>query len=287
MTGFGAAALQRKGVMVRTEIRSVNHRHLLVKSRFPAEYQQLEADVEGILRKKLQRGSVTVSVNIERAGGEPVRLDADLARRYREGIEALGRELELPGTLELSDLIQLPGILGGRDEASADSQVVKLILKSVSAAADELVAMRAREGEALGADLEKSAKALERTLERIVRRMPQVVRAHHQNLKRRLRDLLGGSVPLSEADLAREIALLSDKLDVGEETTRVAAHLQQLRELLEKGGVVGRKLDFLAQELFREANTIGSKCNDARVAHQVVELKSHIERLREQVQNVE
>ena len=146
--------------------------------------------------------------------------------------------------------------------------------------------MRTREGTALANDLLKNSKVIKRVHGQITRRMPKVVKAYHANLARRVEELIGrGS--LSEGDLAREVALIADRLDVSEELSRLDAHLEQLAELLEKGGAIGRKLDFLSQEFFREANTIGSKCNDATVSHHVVDLKTHIERMREQVQNVE
>ncbi len=136
-------------------------------------------------------------------------------------------------------------------------------------------------------DCEKNARAIQRQVKGIRKRMPKVLSEHQRNLQQRVTDLLGNRGAVSEADLAREMALLADKLDVGEELVRLDSHLDHLEKLLAKGGAVGRKLDFLAQEFFREANTVGSKCSDAKVTHTVVDLKTSIERLREQVQNVE
>ena len=288
MTGFGAAEAEAKGVSVRAEIRSVNHRHLQAKLRLPPEAGHLEPEVEGLIRKKLSRGALTVNVHVARHGpAAAARLDEDLARAYCEQLTAMGRRLGIEAEVELEDLLGLPGVVAGGDDDLRDSHVGRLVLRAVSAAARELLEMRAQEGEALERDLQKHAQAIGRAVAKIGRRMPKVVRVHQANLKLRVQELIGDSTALDAADLAREVALLADRLDVSEELTRLEAHLEQLVALLAKGGSVGRKLDFLAQEFLREANTIGSKCNDAQVAHDVVDLKTHIERLREQVQNVE
>jgi uncharacterized protein (TIGR00255 family) len=147
--------------------------------------------------------------------------------------------------------------------------------------------MREVEGKSLLADLRKNAKKVASLVATIEKRMPVVVREHHESLRKRVEELLDGRVSVRSEDLARELALIADRMDVGEEITRIKSHVDQWESLLAKGGAVGRQLDFLVQELLREANTIGSKCNDAPVAHAVVELKTLIERLREQVQNVE
>jgi uncharacterized protein (TIGR00255 family) len=160
-------------------------------------------------------------------------------------------------------------------------------LQTVADALEALTQMREREGAATKRDLQKNAAAIARVVARIQKRMPAAVRAHQKALHARVAELLGGSAGLQPTDLAREIALIADRMDVAEELTRLASHLDQLAGLLAKKGPVGRSLDFLVQEFLREANTIGSKCNDARVSHDVVEVKTLIERLREQVQNVE
>jgi len=288
MTGFGSAALEHKGLSVRVEIRSVNHRHLQTKTRLPGELAFLESQVEAAVKKRLHRGSTTVYVGVKRvATSGTVSLDADLAERYQELLTKLAGRLGIARELRLEGLVQLPGVLGAASDLTLADAEVRLILRAVQEALDALIATRESEGASIGRDLARCAQAIERLRARIAQRMPGVVREHHKNLKRRVEDLLDGRTAVAEADLARELALLADRLDVDEELSRLASHLGQLRALLEKGGAVGRQLEFLSQEFFREANTIGSKCNDARVAHSVVELKTQIERLREQVQNVE
>jgi uncharacterized protein (TIGR00255 family) len=288
MTGFGAATLERDGLSIRVEVRSVNHRHLQSKFRLPAEFGYLESEAEAILRKRVSRGSVSLTATIARLETpSTVSFDADVAKSYHKKLSKLASELGIDGGMTIESLVTLPGVLVTRSQSDPDEREAKLILKVTSEAIGELVTMRETEGASLARDLQKNATAVDRTVARIEKRMPRVVREHHASLKRRVADLVGDARPGPDPDLARELALLADRLDVSEEISRLKSHLEQLDSLLTKGGTVGRQLDFLAQEFFREANTIGSKCNDAQVAHAVVQLKTSIERLREQVQNVE
>jgi len=288
MTGFGSATVAGKGVSVQVEVRSVNHRHLQAKLRLPPDLGHLESQVDALVRKQLRRGAVQLSARVIRAKNElPARVNKDVAAAYLRSLKALARELKLKGDLELADLVRLPGVVAAYEEDTDLEHVGKLVLKATAAALRDLVQMREQEGEALAKDMTSHAVAIAKIHKRIQRGAPGLVRRHQADLKRRVSDLLDGAEGLSDGDLAREVALLADKLDVSEELSRLDAHLEQLDRLLTKGGAVGRKLDFLAQEFNREANTIGSKCNDARTSHAVVELKTQIERLREQVQNVE
>jgi uncharacterized protein (TIGR00255 family) len=297
MTGFGAALLSEGDLSVRVEVRSVNHRHLQVKSRLPGEHAQLEGDVETAVRGKLERGAVTVSVGLERArGAAPAKIDGSVAKRYKTEIEALARELAIDSDISIETLLALPGVIATSEDDSGREREAKLIVKGLARALDELVVMREREGQSLLADLRKNAGLIAKVQAKLEKRMPKALAEHHEKLHERVDELLSGGtrknasgrvVSIEGADLAREIALLADKMDVSEEFTRLASHLSQLDKMLASGKSVGRQLDFLVQEFLREANTIGSKCNDAEAAHAVVELKTLIERLREQVQNVE
>ena len=288
MTGFGAAEDRRGAATARVELRTVNHRHLQLKVRLPGELAALEPQFEGLLRKRLGRGAVTVHVALEHDEEvEAVGLNADRIRSLVAELRALGSELNLSGELSLDSVLQMPGLLAGKAEAEPDPEQGAWILSVAGKAVDELLSMREYEGQAMLKDLQLNAGAVATELRAIQARMPVVVREHHQKLTQRVKELVADSAGVSPADLAREIAVLADRLDVSEETSRLEAHLGQLESLLASGGLVGRKLDFLVQEFLREANTIGSKCSDADVAHHVVEIKTHIERLREQVQNIE
>ena len=287
MTGFGAAATEDDGFAVRVEVRSVNHRYLQIKSRLPHEMARLERDAEARVRERLSRGSVTLHVSATRTHqGEAVQLDETAARRLYRELKQLAAELETePPTL--GEILRLPGVVEAADDAGPLADLALRALGVVEQALDELVLMRDREGEAMARDLVQNAAALAELRTRIEGRMPEVVAYHHAALKKRLAELLDGTQPVADADLARELAVLADRTDIAEELTRLASHLEQLERLFASTKPVGRQLDFLVQELHREVNTIGSKCNDATVAHWVVEAKTCVERMREQVQNVE
>jgi uncharacterized protein (TIGR00255 family) len=287
MTGFGSAQRGQGALSLRAEVRSVNHKFLQVKIRLPGELGFLEPDVEELIRSKLERGSVTVNVTSHgTAALSPIELNLAVARRYKALLAKLANELGLEREIELDDFAQLPGVFTAEPDTQALLRGRKALLAVVSKALEDLRSFREREGEALGRDLGKIGASIGKAVARIEKRMPDVVRGHQEAMRRRVAELAGDK-NLSAVDLAREIALLADRLDVSEEISRLASHLAQLRTLSSRAGSVGRQLEFLVQELLREANTVGSKCNDATVAHDVIELKTLIERLREQVQNVE
>jgi len=289
MTGFGASTREEGELSLHAEVRSVNHRHLLVKTRLTGEFSFLEGDVEALVKKRLGRGSVSVSLAPTRAAGAVrAKIQPDVARRYHAEIAGLAKSLGVSGEVSLDTLLSLPGVIAGAESDPADSKrLQRAVLGTIEQALTRLVEMRETEGAAIAADLTKHAAATSKLVERIGKRMPGVVRTHQKNLEKRVNELLDGRQSVSSADVAREVALLADRLDVSEELSRLESHLAQLDALIAKGGRLGRKLDFLVQEIFREINTIGAKCSDAKIAHWVVDAKTHAERLREQVQNVE
>lgn len=288
MTGFGSAQLEREGFVIRAEIRAVNHKHLQVRLRLPSAHHNLEPRLEGLVKQSLQRGSVQLAVHLDASGAVPeVQVQTDLASRYAQDIQALGLTLGLPDPVTLQQVVSLPGVLHVTEAASDGEREAGWIEEAVRAAIEDLLRMRTVEGQAMLRDLRGRHQEIEAVRGAIAARAPQIVREHAEKLHERVRTLLDSGSPVAEGDLAREVALLADRLDVSEELARLAAHLELLDQLLSQGGPIGRKLDFLAQEFMREANTIGSKCSDAETAHQVVEMKTAIERLREQIQNVE
>ncbi len=283
MTGFGLAEVSQGTFTARVELRSVNHRFLQTKIRVPQEHAELEAKIEALLKKSLIRGAITLSVRVERAlGVKDVSVNAAVARRYQEEFRRLGAGDELTK----GELAQLPGVVSLSAEEGSRTKESAAILKAARAALKELLRTREEEGESLGRDLEKNLSAVDKLRARIEKRMPGVVKARQADLHRRINLLMKEHGPV-EGDLAREISIMADKLDVSEEVVRLQSHAERMSAQLNKGGELGRQLDFLVQEMFREGNTIGSKCNDAKVAHMVVDMKTHIERMREQVQNIE
>ncbi len=288
MTGFGAATLEHQGMSLRAEVRAVNHRYLQIKVRLPGDLAFLEAEVEDLVKQRVDRGSI--GVNVFGARGErskPVSIDHARAKAYARAWQRLAKELGSHEPLSIGAVLALPGVLVSESEGQDPERARKALSKLVGRALDALEQMRETEGRALAREFELHARSIAALEAKIAARMPTVVRAHQEQLQKRVAELLGAGAAVAPQDIAREIALLADRLDVREELARLGSHAKQLAALVKKRGSLGRQLDFLTQEFLREANTIGSKCNDAEVSHWVVELKTAIERLREQAQNVE
>jgi uncharacterized protein (TIGR00255 family) len=287
MTGYGRGTCEVAGRRLVVELRSVNHRFLEIKLRLPWADAALDMAVTQALRNRLARGVVTVSVRDEGGGaGQSVHVDLALARQYQAAFQELNEQLllEQPITLEL--LAAQPGVITVGEGVPDGEALWRALEPGMKAALDALVAARRREGEALRSDLEGRLQALDK----IARDLGELTRDAPENYRKKLRDRLERALAPHDLDpqrLAQEIAILADKADVTEELTRIAAHLHECQRLCRASDAAGRRLDFLTQELNREVNTVGSKSQSATVAARVVEAKAEIERLREQIQNVE
>ena len=290
MTGFGRASRHHQGAEATVEMRSVNNRYCDVSVRLPRALAEREADVQAQVKAAFARGRITVQVQLEQSSDAAlsIQVDEDAARAYALLLEhlreAAGFEepVRLEHLLRFSDVFTTPD----EDEAGADEAAWEAVQAALEEATEALRAMRRQEGEALRTDLLARADAIEAALEQVEARAPDRVTEARQKLHDRLQDLLE-SPRLNEDRLELEITLLADKLDVTEEGVRLRSHLALFREALGSDEPVGRKLNFLAQEMGREINTIGSKANDAEIAHLAVEMKEELEKIREQVQNVE
>ena len=287
MTGFGAGHGASGGEELDVEVRSVNHKFCEVKVRAPRELAALELDAAKAVKERLARGGVEVSLRRPGpAGGLAPRIDVALAESYARAFADIAARLGLSGGPTLSDVIGADGVVR-LEERAVDVEAAREALRGgLGAALDALVAMRAREGEALGRDLAGRLAHVEALVARVADLVPTAVTAHEARLQERVQELARG-VALDPARLAQEIAILADRTDVTEEITRLRSHVGQVRALLSSGEPAGRKLDFLVQEMHREVNTIGSKSQSAEIAAAVVEMKAEVERMREQVQNVE
>jgi uncharacterized protein (TIGR00255 family) len=287
MTGFGAGRGAAGGEEVEVEARSVNHKFIEVKVRLPRELAALEHEATRAVKERLARGGVDVAVRRTAAGGTLApRVDTALAEAYARAFREVRDRLGLAGDVALGDVLAADGVVR-LDEREVDVAAVRAALAAaLGRALDALVAMRAAEGEALARDLEARLATIEGLAARVSELSPRAVEQHRTRLAERVADLARG-VKLDPGRLEQEVALFADRTDVAEETTRLASHLAQARALLASGDPAGRKLDFLVQEMHREANTIGSKSQTAEISTLVVALKAEIERMREQVQNVE
>ena len=287
MTGFGAGHGASGGEALDVEVRSVNHKFCEVKARLPRELAALEVEAVKQVKERLARGGVDVTVRRAGTTGALVpKVDLELAAAYARAFEELRTRLGLAGAPGVADVANAEGVLRLEERALDAGAAREALRAALGAALDGLVAMRAREGEALARDLESRLAAVEAFVGRAAELVPRSVEHLRARLAERVEELSRG-VPLDPARLAQEVALLADRTDVTEEVTRLGSHLAQARALLRSGEPAGRKLDFLVQEMHREVNTIGSKSQSAEIAAIVVSAKAEVERMREQVQNVE
>jgi len=287
MTGFGAGRGGAAGEVVEAEVRSVNHKFCEVKARLPREMAALETDLVRQVKDRLARGGVDVSLRRTTARGAlSPRVDAELAAEYARAFEEVRARLGLSGQVSLSEVLAADGVVT-LEERAVDLESARTAGSAALAAAlDALLAMREREGAALSRDLESRLAVVEAIAARLAELSPRSVEDYRARLHERVAELSRGLAP-DPARLATEVALFADRTDVTEELTRLSSHVAQMRGLLASGEPAGRKMDFLVQEMHREANTVGSKSQSAEAAAAVVTLKAEIERMREQVQNVE
>lgn len=289
MTGFGVgeAPLVKTSGKLTVEIRAVNHRYLDVRVRAPSQLPDLGATVEAIARERLSRGRFDVTVRLEGAALGAVVLHEERARSVFKALVALRDELAPGVEVPLSLLGAVPDLFIPSIEQAGD-EVRAALSASFDAALESLDAMRLREGLALGDDIVRRLVTVRKLALTVAERAPHVVELYKKKLKERAERLRAASdVDVDTGRLEQELALFADRVDICEELTRLESHTSHFETLLAGADAVGRRLDFLLQEMAREANTIGSKSQDAGIAHSVVELKAEIERMREQVQNVE
>jgi uncharacterized protein (TIGR00255 family) len=288
MTGYGRAEVRGARLAVSVEARSLNHRFLEIGVKVPRSLSAQEAELRQLVQGRVARGRVDVSVSTRRIAGSAtaVRTDAALAGEYVRGARALADRLGIGGELPLADLLRLPGVVS-LEEADDDDGEARLLAKEAAGQAlDDLVRMRQAEGAALAADLGGHLGALEAWAAGLDAALPGVLARIQERLRGRVLALLA-DVPADPGRIVQEAAMLAARSDVAEEVSRLTSHCGQFRALLATGGPAGRQLDFLAQEMHREVNTIASKADDAEMIARVLEARTVVERLREQAQNVE
>jgi len=288
MTGFGNSELVGAGWNIRAEVKAVNHRYGEIIVRLPRQFNSVEEAVRAEVQKKVTRGRVEVFLNFEETGEKKsiVKLDKDLAIAYHKTLKDLASYLGEEHQVSAFQLAQLPEVLTV-EEKDLDLEAIKEItVQVVNGALNKLTQMRIDEGQELARDLSARLLILKELAGKIVDRAPLVVKEYQQKITERIQELLQ-HIPIDENRLAMEIAIFADKSSIDEELVRLDSHCQQFAKALSSKEAVGRKLDFLVQEMNREVNTIGSKANDITISHLVVEAKSELEKIREQVQNME
>lgn len=288
MTGFGRGEAGSELGRIVVEMKAVNHRFSEVVFRMPRQFAALEEPARKLVLNRVSRGRVDVFVSWEAAAkARGVKVDKELAIAYYNALMELGGEIRSNSELSLDTLARLPDVLKVEEGEVTADDLWPAFEAATAAAVENLLAMREREGANLAQDLLGRVAHIEEVGRAVALRAPQVVEEYRTRLTRRLEDLLGQSNVVEPQRLAQEVAIFADRSDITEEIQRLASHISQFRATLEAGEAVGRKLDFLVQEIGREINTIGSKANDAAITNQVVDAKSELEKVREQVQNIE
>lgn len=288
MTGYGKGAASSAGLTVTAEIKTVNHKFFDWNMKMPKGFLFVEDDAKKTVAGAVSRGHVDLYLTVEKQTAEAgeYRTDAALARMYVDSARQLSETLGVPFDITASSLMKNPDIVTLSETEIDDETVRKVTLEAVSEAVAALVSMREREGAALAADLSEKLASIEASLEEVKKEAPRAVAEYRRKLRARIDEALG-QLPLDEARLATEVALFADKCAIDEEISRLGAHIAAMRALIASQGQVGRKLDFLVQEMNRETNTIGSKANDLAITERVLAMKNDIEKIREQAQNAE
>jgi uncharacterized protein (TIGR00255 family) len=289
MTGFGRAEVNKNGITVRTEVRSVNSRYLDLTLRLPRNFSQREKEIKDIVRTYLNRGNLNIIVKVEHDSNDvvPLKVNKAAAKSYYKLLNEIRKSVKLREQVKLEHLLTFSDVLEPVDEEETDETEWELVQESVRQALASLNAMRAQEGSELAADLDKRIRWMDEALNEVEKLSKERIPEERKNLHERITELVEDKFVIDQNRLELEIALLVDKLDVTEECVRYRSHNKFFLEALNKNEAAGRKLNFLVQEMNREANTIGSKSSDATIAHLIVGLKEELEKIREQLQNIE
>ena len=288
MTGFGKASCDLSGDTVSLELSSVNHRYLDSNIRIPYEWSSLDPVLRDALKGRVSRGKINVSIARKRSAGgaAKIHLNRDVAEQYVRAFKEIGELLGSDEPLSGHTLAQFENVFAYEEDEADLDEAKKVLLKLLGEALDHLDSMRETEGEALGRDLRLRVDLIRASLTSIEKRLPALNESYAEKLRARIAEI-GQDAIMTEERIAIEVALLADKGDVTEEIVRLKSHLDHAEELLGSSEPVGRKLNFLSQEVQREINTLGSKVRDTDVIREVLQMKSELERIREQLQNIE
>lgn len=288
MTGYGRGEAAADNVSVVVELRSVNHRYFEFSSRVPRGYAFLEDKLKNFCQQRISRGKVDLFLTVVVTSGDDIAVEINhsLAAGYVKAIRELSDTYGINGDLSAVTLARFPDLFNVKKDALDEDAVWSVVEKATEAAINGFVNMRTVEGKKLYDDVTERVAIILKKIEFIEERSPETLKAYREKLEARIRELIGDT-SIDESRLLTETAIFADKIAVAEETVRLRSHIKQLNEMLKSDIAVGRKLDFIVQEMNRETNTIGSKAQDIEIAHTVVDIKAEIEKIREQVQNIE
>jgi uncharacterized protein (TIGR00255 family) len=288
MTGYGRSVVNQDGHEMAFEIKSLNHRYMDIHMRLPRNLSFLEEDMRKIVQERISRGRIEIHVNYRNIGvtSKKVEIDYGLLEAYMKAFDAVEQKTSLKDDITLSFIMDLPDVVTITEKEENDEFLKSIARRGINEALDELILMREHEGEKLTQDILDRIEYIYEMVVRIEERAPFVVQEYKEKLKGRIEELLQDST-IDEVRFNTEVAYFADRSNITEEIVRLKSHMGQLRAALETNHPVGRKLDFIIQEMNRETNTIGSKASDLEIVNIVVDIKSEIEKIREQVQNIE
>lgn len=290
MTGYGRGECSQDGFKITVELSSVNRKQAEISCNLPRELELLEGQIRDVLNKAVARGRVTVRVSIHSARGRDsarMHLNADLARDYAKELAALAKQLKLKDSVTLDQLVRAPGVFQTDEDLAGEEDFWPAVEAALSKALAALLKMRAREGAHLAKDLINRITIMRGAVEHVKKNAPLVAERYRTALLERIKAAGLEKIAPDDERLLKEVVLFADRSDISEELTRLQSHFQQFDELTKSKEPIGRTLDFLAQEINREVNTIGSKANDSLISREVVTLKAELEKFREQAMNVE
>ena len=288
MTGFGRCEVSNEDYKISVEMKSVNHRYLDLGIKMPKKFNAFEADIRNLLKSGIQRGKVDIYVTCETFSDKAVSLNYNeaLAREYMDIFARMSEQFSIENDVKVSALSRYPEVIVTGQSEEDEEELWSLLKEALTGALEKFVAQRTKEGEHLCRDLVGKLDAMLDWVAAIELRSPQILKEYRAKVEDKVKELLEGS-GIDENRIAAEVTLFADKICVDEETVRLTSHIRTMKDALLKGGAVGRKLDFIAQEMNREANTILSKANDLEISGTAIELKTEIEKVREQIQNIE
>jgi uncharacterized protein (TIGR00255 family) len=288
MTGYGRGEADHAGTKISVELNSVNRKQSDIVINLPRDLAMLEPRIRQAINEKISRGRMNVMVGLQESanGAGALALDTALARSYHEAMLTLQKELSAPGEITIGTILQAPGVMRAPEHTMNADDAWPVMQRALNTALGDLVKMREREGKHLAKDLIHRLKTLRADIKEIRKLYPEVVKKYRAVLRERL-EKAGLDLPLDDERLLKEVTIFADRSDISEELTRLESHLAQFAHHLRKNEPVGRTLEFITQEIFRELNTLGAKSNDAGISQHVVACKSELEKIREQIQNLE
>jgi uncharacterized protein (TIGR00255 family) len=288
MTGYGRGEVDHAGTKISVELNSVNRKQSDIVINLPRDLAALEPRIRQAINEKISRGRMNVTIGLQEGvnGAGALALDTELARSYHKAMLTLQKELSAPGEITIGTILQAPGVMRSPEHSLEADDAWPVVQRALTTALGELIKMREREGKHLAKDLIHRLKTLRQETKEIRALYPEVVKKYRTTLRERL-EKAGLDLPLDDERLLKEVTIFADRSDVSEELTRLESHLAQFAHHLRKNEPVGRTLEFITQEIFRELNTLGAKSNDAGISQRVVACKSELEKIREQILNLE